>query len=494
MELRWSGKNRAATGYPRCCNEHANPDGPPPKGGASECTSARTCACIRFSVDAPLGFLIILYRNRGWPVTTNADSPPILIGMRIVRHTAFITMPLLAFSGFIGNVAMAQAPVSAYTSVVGEITKVDAPTKVISIKTDKGATTVKFSDQTQILQLPAGELDPAKGTAIKAEAIEAGDKLELARVQTKDPTGLPARTVIVKKAADVTKEVQMKAQAWQTQTTAGSAESVDVAGKKIVRKVKGANFDPDRDVTLDMSVRVNYQRFSDVTLAYANSEAADAVKVGDHLRVLGAKDADGSNIKVTDIAADDIRQFGATYKSLDPATGQIQATDTAKKPVVIVVRPNTKVKRLDDPTALMIARIVNPSFQGGAGGRGAGRGAGGGAGAGDGGGGGGRGFGGQAGGAPGGSGFGGRGGGGGRGRGGANQIQTLLDQQPDIKIADLKPGEPIIVSGPGSADSPNLTATMVLAGVDPILRAAPSTGADPLGGGWSNIGGGGGGE
>jgi hypothetical protein len=33
---------------------------------------------------------------------------------------------------------------------------------------------------------------------------------------------------------------------------------------------------------------------------------------------------------------------------------------------------------------------------------------------------------------------------------------------------------------------------MVLAGVDPILRAAPSTGADPLGGGWSNAGGGGG--
>jgi hypothetical protein len=415
--------------------------------------------------------------------------------MRIVRHTAFITMPLLAFSGFIGNVAMAQAPVSAYTSVVGEITKVDAAAKVISIKTDKGATTVKFSDQTQMLQLPAGELDPAKGTAIKADAIEAGDKLELARVQTKDPTGLPARTVIVKKAADIAKEVQMKAQAWQTQTTAGSAESVDVAGKKIVMKVKGANGTPDHDVTLDVSGRVNYQRFSDVTLAYANSDAADGVKVGDHLRVLGAKDADGSNIKVTDIAADAIRQIGATIKSIDPATGQIQATDTAKKPVVIVVRPNTKVKRLDDPTALMIARIVNPSFQGGAGGRGAGRGAGGGAGGGGGaaGDGGGRGFGGQAGGAPGGSGFGGRGGGG-RGRGGANQIQNLVDQQPDIKIADLKPGEPIIVSGPGSADSPNLTATMVLAGVDPILRAAPSTGADPLGGGWSNIGGGGGGE
>jgi len=145
----------------------------------------------------------------------------------------------------------------------------------------------------------------------------------------------------------------------------------------------------------------------------------------------------------------------------------------------------------------MIARNVNPTFQG-TGGRGGGRGAGGGAGAGDGAGagaGGGRGFGagGQAGGgAPGGSGFGSRGGG--RGRGGAGQIQNLIDQQPDAKIADLKPGEPIIVSGPSSPDSSSFSAMMVLAGVDQILRAAPSTGADPLGSGWSNAGGGGGGE
>jgi hypothetical protein len=67
-----------------------------------------------------------------------------------------------------------------------------------------------------------------------------------------------------------------------------------------------------------------------------------------------------------------------------------------------------------------------------------------------------------------------------------------VDQQPDIRIADLKPGEPIIISGPSSPDSSSFTAMMVLAGVDQILRAAPSTGADPLGGGWSNIGGGGG--
>jgi Cu/Ag efflux protein CusF len=414
--------------------------------------------------------------------------------MRTVRNTALLALPLIAFSGLMQNTASAQAPAatSVYTTVQGTITKVDLDAKVIGIKTDAGDTTVKFSNLTKVMELPPGESDTKKATPLKPEDISVGDHI-LARAQTKDLTGLPAGFLYINRASDIAKENAAKAAEWQT-AVSGFAESVDPAAKKITMKVKGTAGAPDRDVVLDLSGPVSYQRFSDKSFDYEKTDVS-AIKTGDHLRVLGAKNADVTQIKVTDMAADAIKQIGATIKSVDPATGQITAIDTAKKPVTITVRTATKVKRLDDPTAQMIARIVNPSFQGG--GRGGGRGAGGGAGAGGGdgagaGGGGGRGFGGgqAAGGAPGGSGFGGRGGG--RARGGAAQIQTLIDQQPDAKVADLKPGEPIIVSGPGSPDSSSFSAMMVLAGVDPILRAAPSTGADPLGSGWSNVGGGGG--
>jgi hypothetical protein len=411
--------------------------------------------------------------------------------MRIVRNPALLALPFIAFSGLMPGVASAQAPAAApspYTSVQGSITKVDLAGKVIAVKTDTGDTTVKFNDQTQLMQLPPGEADVKKATPLKAEEISAGDHI-LARVQTKDLTGLPARTVYVNRASDIAKDNAAKAAEWQTQAVSGFAESVDPGAKKISMKVRGTAGAPDRDVVLDLSGAVSYQRFSDKTFDYERTDV-NAIKTGDHLRVLGSKNADVTQIKVTDLAADAIKQIGATIKSIDPVTGQITAVDTAKKPVTIIVRTATKVKRLDDPTAQMIARIVNPSFQGArGGGRGAGAGAGGGDGAGAGGG---RGFGGgqAAGGAPGGSGFGGRGGG--RARGGAGQIQSLIDQQPDAKVADLKPGEPIIVSGPSSPDSSSFSAMMVLAGVDPILRAAPSTGADPLGSGWSNAGAGGG--
>jgi hypothetical protein len=392
--------------------------------------------------------------------------------MKTVRHAALLTMPFLAISILAPTAALAQAA-SPYSSVQGSITKVDTAAKVISVKTSTAETTVRYSDQTKMLELPPGEADVKKATPIKPEGISVGDHI-LARVQTRDMTGLPAGSIYINRASDIAKENAAKAKEWQTQAVSGFADSIDIAGKKATMKVKGAAGTPDREVALDLSGTVSYQRFSDKTLDYERADLA-AIQPGDHLRVLGEKNTGVTQIKVTDLAADAIRQIGATVKSVDAATGTITATDTSKKPVTITVRSTTKVKRLDEPTAQMIARIVNPTYQGGGrrGGRGggeadAGRGPGG----------------------PGGPGAGPGGRAAGRGRG-ANQIQTLIDAQPDAKIAELKEGEPIIVSGPASANSSSFSAMMVLSGVDPILRAAPAGGADPLGSGWSNVGGGG---
>ena len=69
----------------------------------------------------------------------------------------------------------------------------------------------------------------------------------------------------------------------------------------------------------------------------------------------------------------------------------------------------------------------------------------------------------------------------------------IIEQQPAIQLADLKPGDAIIVTGATAADPSKLIANALVAGVEPILRAAPNNGADPLAGSW-NMGGGGGGE
>ena len=67
-------------------------------------------------------------------------------------------------------------------------------------------------------------------------------------------------------------------------------------------------------------------------------------------------------------------------------------------------------------------------------------------------------------------------------------IGKVIEQQPAITLAELKPGEPVVVVGAAADDMTRMRAITLVAGVDPILRAAPQNGPDPLGGNW-NFGG-----
>ena len=92
----------------------------------------------------------------------------------------------------------------------------------------------------------------------------------------------------------------------------------------------------------------------------------------------------------------------------------------------MICKPDTTMKKLDDATALQMARRLNPTFQGG---RAAGEGR-------------------------------------GEGRGARNlDIGSILDQQPSITLAELKAGEPVVVVGAATEDMSRMRALKLVAGV-----------------------------
>jgi|SRR5579863_528387 len=383
----------------------------------------------------------------------------------------------------------AQAPAAPrYVSIIGTIEKVDTAAKSFALKTDKGEEpTIKFDDRTQFLMLPAGEKDTKKATRAAAADVTAGDRV-IARMRADDKTGLPAVFVYFEKQTDIAQLHKKTEEEWQTQSVYGTVKSVDAAAKHIVIAARGG-FGPPKDVNLDASGSVEFERFSLASGKYEPSSAGlTPIQTGDQVRLIGQKNGDQTEIKLEAIQSATFKSLPVTVKSVDTAAGTIAATDlTTKKPITINIKPDTQLKRLDDATALLMARRLNPTFQnetgrGGRGGGGGGRG-------------------------PaanpstngqppstGVAAFAGRGGQGGGGRGGRNaDPNKLLDQQPTIELADLKAGEPVVVTGGPSSDMATLTATSVVAGVDPILRAAPDRGPDPLAGNWNfgELGGGG---
>jgi TusA-related sulfurtransferase len=66
----------------------------------------------------------------------------------------------------------------------------------------------------------------------------------------------------------------------------------------------------------------------------------------------------------------------------------------------------------------------------------------------------------------------------------------MLDRAPALALGDLKPGDALMVLSTESATSSEVTAIIVLAGVEPILAAQPKGSEQMVLGHW-NWGGGG---
>jgi hypothetical protein len=407
---------------------------------------------------------------------------------RITASGALLAL-FTALGLFTVSPVLAQAPAAPrYVSIIGTIENVDGSAKTLALKTDKGEMpTIRFDDRTQFLRIPAGETDTKKATRATASDVSSGDRV-IARMRAGNETGMPAVFLYFTKKNDLAQRQKKTLEEWQTQGVAGSVKSVDAAAKQAVISVRGG-FGPARDVTLDLTGSVDYQRYSLDSGKYEpSSTGLAALQAGDQVRVLGQKNADQTGIKVEDIMSGAFKTIPVQIKSIDTAAGTIAGMDLgSKKPITINIKADTTLKKLDDATALLMARRLNPSFQAGdgRGGRGQGRGTGGA----------------QAPGQPSDAGlaggFAGRGqgaGGGRAGRGGGRggDPNNILNQQPTIELADLKVGEPVVVTGAVSSDQSKLTAMTLVAGVDPILRAAPQNGPDPLGGSWNfgDIGGG----
>jgi hypothetical protein len=391
--------------------------------------------------------------------------------MRTIASGALLALFTLVVPAIGQDAAQPARP--RYVSIIGTVEKMDASGKSLGLKTDKGEEpTIKFDDKTQFVRMPAGETDTRKGTRAAAADVGPGDRV-IARMKPEDLTGAPAVFLYFTKQTDLAQRQKKTLEEWQTQGVAGSVKAIDPTAKQIVISVRGG-FGPPKDVTLDVSGPAEYQRYSLETGKYEPSVLA-SVQAGDQVRVLGQKNADQTGIKVEAIMSGAFKTVPVQIKAIDTAAGTISGVDLgSKKPITVSIKADTTLKKLDDATALLMARRLNPSFQGGDG-RGAGRGQGRAA---------------EAGGQAPDAGASGRAGGGRGGRGG--DPTRLLEQQPTIALADLKAGEPVVVTGAVSPDLSRLTAMTLVAGVDPILRAAPQNGPDPLGGNWNfgEIGGG----
>jgi len=361
----------------------------------------------------------------------------------------------------------AQTAAPAHITVIGTVTEVNASANQVSLKGDKGETVaLTITPHSFIRRLPPGETDAKKAVNIAIGDLAVGDRVAATYQASSDQKIMEARTLLVMSKADVA-EVHLKEEEdWRKRGTTGIVTAIDPASKVATIKV-GA-----KEIKVQPTEKTEFFRYSLDSAQFSDAKPSvfGDIKPGDQLKVLGDKTADG-DVKAEKVVSGAFRQLAATVKTIDAATGEITVTDLAtKKALAIRVTADSSMKKLTDQMAQMLARRYGAGRgavrgaqttpdQAGQRGGGAGRGAG----------------------EPGGRGPGGRGGG---------DIGQMIDQLPAIHVTDLKPGDAIMVQTTIGSASTHPTAVTLLAGVEPILTAAPNSTRDIMSG-W-NLGGGGG--
>ena len=365
-------------------------------------------------------------------------------------------MWLVVYALVLCNLMVAQ---TAPKAVYGTVEKIDPGTKEIVMKADGGGEVgVTLAAKHALRKVALGAKDLTGAATIEYGEIAVGDRVMARGLESDDKKSIAATLIVVMSSSDVAKKQEEDRADWDKRgvngiVTAISPESITLN----VRTLAGA-----KSVTVIPSGKAIIRRYTADSVKFADAKESTLAetKVGDQVRARGDKSEDGTKLTADEIVSGTFKTIAATVVSVDAASQQMTVKDLeTKKTMVVKVNADSNMKRLSDPIAQMIARRVHPdAYQGE--GRGGAR---------------------SGGGAP-------PEGGGMRGGGRGGDLQQMLDRQPAVTLADLKVGEPIVISSAVGTAADHVTAITMLAGVEPILRS-PGKPEMSLGG-W-NLGAGG---
>lgn len=391
--------------------------------------------------------------------------------------------------------ASAQTPV---VKAVGTVKSVSGNSVLLT--TDSGEQSVTFADSARIVRAVPGQTDLKTATPIAVSDIQVGDRV-LARGQAGEGNAVVASSAIVMKQSDIADKQQRERDEWR-KGVGGIVKEVDASSSTI--SIANAMFASGKPIVIHVSPETSIRRYAPDSVKFDDAKPGtfDQIKPGDQVRARGTKGADGTEFTAQAIISGAFRDIAGTVVSTDAANSTVTITDLAtKKPFVVKVSADSQLRKLPPMVAMGIAMRLKGGAPGAAGpgvpgqSRGQGSGnwnggpgnwrgagnadgssvaAGGAAGSG-------AGASGTRGGAPGTStgqsgGSGGQGAPGGNwrgGGGGAPDFQQMLSRMPAVMVSDLNKGDAVMLVATEGSSASGPTAITLLAGVEPILTAAP---------------------
>jgi hypothetical protein len=313
--------------------------------------------------------------------------------------------------------ALAQAP----SSTIGTASVVRAEAGEIEFKPDHGAgMTVQVAPETVLLRVPSGAKNLTSAQPILLSDINAGDRL----LVTLEPPSAAARRVVVMSARAITERNEADRRDWIRRGVAGvvaekRGDQILLRNSKVVVSVKEGGL-------------VKRYAPDSVKFVDARSSSVAEISAGDQLRARGIKSEDGLSLIAEEVVFGTFLTTAGTVAVVDAAANEITLRELGtNSPLKIRLTADSQLKKMPGFSAMAGGmpgpptgmRSGDPGMMG----------------------------------PP---------------AGGRPDISQMLERMPAARLDELKPGETVVVSSTKGATKGEVTAIMLLANADMLIRMA----------------------
>lgn len=307
--------------------------------------------------------------------------------------------------------------------VLGEVMEINLSAREITLSTAASKKLlIKIDEKAIFRRVPASEKSLDKAVDITFGDISVGDRV-IARGAADGQTGVfLARALIVMSKAEITQKRERDRAEWLRRGISGVVRAINRETKEITmlsRTTQG-----DQSVVITTAGGVRFRRYAPDSAKYSDvvQSSFEELKVGDQMRALGEKSADGTHYQAEEIISGTVRTSGGTIVAVNASSGEMTINDLGtRRPLTVVVNKDSVIRRFTPELVKLLEQGTSNSEAGTA-------------------------------------------------ATGGGDIQHMIERLPPITVAELKSGDAILVSSMAGADSARITAVLIATGVEDFLK------------------------
>ena len=325
---------------------------------------------------------------------------------------------------------------------MGVVSDLKADTRQVIVTTAAGSqVTVTLSDRTVFMRIPPGEKSKDKFIKISSTDFALGDSVFARGRMSEDRKSMPALEFYVMSKGDIAEKRERERGEWSKRGIAGTISALNAETKEITLDARTA--EGPKPIVVATTAETKFRRYAPDSTRFddAKSGTFADLKVGDQLRALGTKSADGARFTPEEIVTGSFQTISGTITEIDADKKEIKIKDLqSQQPVTIALSKDSTMRKLTPEMVTALSPPAKPDAPKPA-------------------------------------------------AKGSGDLQEMFDQLPTFTLQELKPGDSILISSTKGADPTRVTAIAVVSGVGPLLQnsqtrraTAVSLGAMSLGG------------